>query len=427
MTTAYAFAAILRFLTPATSVGASKNGCYRGWLDGSLRSSGGCTTTTTTTTIQGGDNEPTEDVTYGDGMRYNLKDRWYEFKCTCQVQLSSGRSIALCDALGSITTTQQPADYFDVIVAYLTSKDGGDMLDLYENDATKPSFLSLTRAVATLYARMVAGDGMLELLKEMESKAGVYGNMGFLESSNVLVDGRVEAEVGFDDDDSRPLHYRSSSIPSDSKLMNITPNSKLSIASVVSAEVAAADVIDLHTHLLPPSHGMLCLWGIDELLTYHYLVAEYFMTAPSSMSPQSFYALEKKEQADLIWQALFIDRSPISEACRGVVTTLTAFGLGEALAERNLDKVRNYYQVFRDGGLEGAEKFSELVYKLSGVQYAVMTNIPFNAAEARHWRPKKKVSIIFPMEYSVHYCFSSRLFFAGQIEHRNTLCNTDLL
>jgi hypothetical protein len=39
-------------------------------------------------------------------------------------------------------------------------------------------------------------------------------------------------------------------------------------------------VIDLHTHLLPPSHGGLMLWGVDELLTYHYLIAEFFQTAP---------------------------------------------------------------------------------------------------------------------------------------------------
>jgi hypothetical protein len=41
-----------------------------------------------------------------------------------------------------------------------------------------------------------------------------------------------------------------------------------SAASLVIAEVSGAPVIDLHTHLLPPSHGALCLWGIDELLTY---------------------------------------------------------------------------------------------------------------------------------------------------------------
>jgi hypothetical protein len=35
------------------------------------------------------------------------------------------------------------------------------------------------------------------------------------------------------------------------------------------------------------------LWGIDELLTYHYLVAEFFQTAPMSLSHADFFALPK--------------------------------------------------------------------------------------------------------------------------------------
>jgi len=50
----------------------------------------------------------------------------------------------------------------------------------------------------------------------------------------------------------------------------------------------------------------------------HYLVAEYFMTSPVSMTPEVFYSKTKQEQADLVWKHLFVDRTPISEACRGV-------------------------------------------------------------------------------------------------------------
>jgi hypothetical protein len=50
----------------------------------------------------------------------------------------------------------------------------------------------------------------------------------------------------------------------------------------------------------------------------HYLVAEYFMTAPTHITPELFYMKAKQDQADLIWKALFIDRMPISEATRGV-------------------------------------------------------------------------------------------------------------
>lgn len=65
----------------------------------------------------------------------------------------------------------------------------------------------------------------------------------------------------------RPLHYRLSPLPDCSTLMHV-PVTEGTAAAVVVSEVAAAPVIDIHSHLLPPSHGSLCLWGIDELLTY---------------------------------------------------------------------------------------------------------------------------------------------------------------
>ena len=69
----------------------------------------------------------------------------------------------------------------------------------------------------------------------------------------------------------------------------------------------------------------LLLWGIDELLTYHYLVAEVFRVVPARQLPyETFWKMTKREQADHIWKHLFVERSPISEACRGVLTTLAA-------------------------------------------------------------------------------------------------------
>ena len=61
------------------------------------------------------------------------------------------------------------------------------------------------------------------------------------------------------------------------------------IAQAVRDAVAQEQVIDLHTHLFPPSHGRLMLWGCDALLTYHYLVAEYFISALEPPSPDAFY------------------------------------------------------------------------------------------------------------------------------------------
>ena len=73
--------------------------------------------------------------------------------------------------------------------------------------------------------------------------------------------------------------------------------------------------------LFDPS-GLL-LWGSDELLTYHYLVAEVYRVVPASKLPYAdFWRMTKAQQADHIWKHLFIERTPVSEACRGVLTTL---------------------------------------------------------------------------------------------------------
>ena len=77
------------------------------------------------------------------------------------------------------------------------------------------------------------------------------------------------------------------------------------IAQVVSRVVAEQPIVDLHTHLFAPAFGDLLLWGIDDLLTYHYLVAETFRL--SSITYDEFWAKSKLEQADLVWQILFIE------------------------------------------------------------------------------------------------------------------------
>ncbi len=47
----------------------------------------------------------------------------------------------------------------------------------------------------------------------------------------------------------------------------------------VELVVNSTPVMDVHTHLFPPEFNELCLFGIDELLTYHYLTAETFRSA----------------------------------------------------------------------------------------------------------------------------------------------------
>ncbi|HEV3028554.1 MAG TPA: glucuronate isomerase, partial [Planctomycetota bacterium] len=100
--------------------------------------------------------------------------------------------------------------------------------------------------------------------------------------------------------------------------------------------MARAKITDIHTHLYAPCFGDLLSWGIDELLTYHYLIAEFLRQ--SDLPYESFWKLSKTEQADAIWKTLFIDSSPVSEACRGVVTVLNALGLD--VGKRDLSSYR---------------------------------------------------------------------------------------
>ncbi|CAM9351244.1 unnamed protein product [Phaeothamnion confervicola] len=158
---------------------------------------------------------------------------------------------------------------------------------------------------------------------------------------------------------------------------------EVEVEVAVLEEVAAVEVIDLHTHLLPPSHGNLMLWGIDDLLTYHYLVAEFFMTA-TNVTPAAFHALPKRERADRIWRRLFVERLPLSEAAQGVVTTLQRLGLGAEAAARDLPAVRRWF------ARQDPSAYCERVFRQAGVRYCVMTNIPFDPREAACWRPVRR-------------------------------------
>src|SRR6266853_3186895 len=85
-----------------------------------------------------------------------------------------------------------------------------------------------------------------------------------------------------------------------------------SIRETVCDVVERTPVFDIHTHLYDPAFGELLLWGIDELLIYHYLIAESFRQF--ELPYDTFWSMSKTEQADAIWRALFIDHSPISES-----------------------------------------------------------------------------------------------------------------
>ena len=147
------------------------------------------------------------------------------------------------------------------------------------------------------------------------------------------------------------------------------------ISPVVEEVLAATPNIDIHTHLFAPSFGKLGLWGIDELLTYHYLEAEFFRS--SHTSPEQYFPLSKTQQAEAIWRALFVENTPISESTRGIVAVLKALGL--PTDGLNLAEARAFFQT------QSLDAHIQRVFDLAGISLAVMTNDPLDPEEASAW------------------------------------------
>ncbi len=167
------------------------------------------------------------------------------------------------------------------------------------------------------------------------------------------------------------------------------PRQKL--AETVSAALSSQSIVDMHTHLYPPTFGTpvpnatgktdpagLMLWGVDELVTYHYLVAEVYRVVPATKLPyEQFWKMSKQQQADHIWKHLFVENTPVSEACRGVLTTLQLLGLDPN--EKSLDAYRPFFAK-QDPG-----KYIDKVMELSNVSSITMTNPVFDDNERERW------------------------------------------
>jgi hypothetical protein len=91
-----------------------------------------------------------------------------------------------------------------------------------------------------------------------------------------------------------------------------------------------------------------------------------------------FWKRSKREQADMVWQTLFVDHSPVSESCRGILTVLERFGLDTA--SRDLAAYRAFF-----AGLS-VEEHMDRVFELAGVESVVMTNDPFDDIERPLWK-----------------------------------------
>jgi hypothetical protein len=144
----------------------------------------------------------------------------------------------------------------------------------------------------------------------------------------------------------------------------------------VELVVNSTPVMDVHTHLFPREFSELCLFGIDELLTYHYLVAETFRSA--RIKYDRFWSMSKTDQADLVWKTLFVDNTPTSEAAQGVVSVLDVFGLDTRAPD--LKEARAFFNSQRPG------EHIDHVFDIAHVSGVVMTNDPLDEAESETWK-----------------------------------------
>ena len=133
------------------------------------------------------------------------------------------------------------------------------------------------------------------------------------------------------------------------------------IPTLVRGLVGRQPILDMHTHLYPPTFGTpvanasgntdpagLMLWGVDELVTYHYLIAEIFRVLPAGKFPyDQFWKMTREQQADLggAARALRADRARSRPSDRG--------GLG-ALREHLQGRLRDGLDAGR--GDDGAHR-----------------------------------------------------------------------
>lgn len=131
-------------------------------------------------------------------------------------------------------------------------------------------------------------------------------------------------------------------------------------------------IIDFHTHLFPETFDEYYLCGIENILNYHYLHAEYLKL--NTFSPEDFFNLSSNKRAEEIWKELFITRVPLSEATKGVLTILSSFGISANL---------KYEDLCSEFSKIDSKEYLKKVYQLSNVKKVVMTNDIFDSNEIK--------------------------------------------
>ena len=144
---------------------------------------------------------------------------------------------------------------------------------------------------------------------------------------------------------------------------------KVEVQTIVKNTLNKIKILDIHTHLFPPQHENYYLSGLVETLNYHYLIAELFVT--TNIDIHKFKSLDKLQKAEIVWNELFNKRTPISEACKGVLTILESLSI--PIKDKNFLQINELY-----AGLKLTDKE---IFSKSNIDSIVMTNNPFDEDE----------------------------------------------
>lgn len=143
---AFAYAVLLRWLTPVPGTTDSAGVCI-GFLDGVEPQ---CMAI-----------EKEAAVEYADGLLHNFKQGWYNYKCT--IECNDGRQ--LTKALEACLTCKAPEDCCDAVRSYLVATEGGNL------GSVQDEIEDFVKIVASLYARLLSGEGLETILKGLADGA----------------------------------------------------------------------------------------------------------------------------------------------------------------------------------------------------------------------------------------------------------------
>jgi mannitol-1-phosphate/altronate dehydrogenase len=138
---AFAYAVLLRWLTPAPNT-TGTSGICTGWLDGVDPRSLSIDTNTA--------------VEYADGLLHNLEQGWYNYKCSLEHD-----GTTLTKALGDCLTSNSPDDCCEAIRKYLVAPEGGNLASVQDE------IDELVKVIASLYARMLSDEGLEAILQAL--------------------------------------------------------------------------------------------------------------------------------------------------------------------------------------------------------------------------------------------------------------------